>query len=609
MDIKLKKVWLKSIVIIAILNNYLTLILFGNNKTTIFLLKLKLRKMDFGFIDALKLIGALGFFIYGMKIMSEGIQMAAGSSMRRILSTMTKNRYLGVLTGFLVTCLVQSSSASTVMAVSFVNAGLLSLVESAGIMLGANIGTTITGWLVAVLGFKVKIASMALPLLAIGVPMLFVRKNKIKYIGQFIVGFAILFWGLSELKHAVPDVKNNPEILNFLGAYADSGFLSNIFFIIVGTILTIVVQSSSASMALTQTLCFSGIIPFEVAAAMILGENIGTTITAELASLPANVHAKRSARIHSMFNIVGVTWAVLLISFTPALDGVRAVAINWLGSADPMTAEGAPMGLAIFHTAFNLVNVLIMIWFVPLLVKLAIKSVKSKGDADEEYHLEYINSGMMSTPEMSLLEAQKEVSKFGDVVKKMNGFVRSLVAENLENKEVSKTLARVKKYEDITDRIEQDVADYLTKVSQSEMSENSSIKVRGMLSIVGDLERIGDIYYQMSKGLERKIEDKVYFTPEQRKNILDMFDLVELNLTTMCGNLEGSYGGVSMIKAQEQEDALNKFRKTLRKDHFASVEKGDYNFKSAAIYADLFNSLEKVGDHVINVTEGITGEH
>lgn len=564
--------------------------------------------MEFGFIEVLKLIGALGFFIYGMKIMSEGIQKAAGSSMRKILSTMTKNRYLGVLTGFLVTCLVQSSSASTVMAVSFVNAGLLSLVESAGIMLGANIGTTITGWLVAVLGFKVKIAAMALPLLAIGVPLLFARRNKLKHIGQFVIGFAILFWGLSELKHAVPDVKSNPEILNFLGAYADMGFLSNLFFILVGTILTIVVQSSSASMALTQTLCFSGIIPFEVAAAMILGENIGTTITAELASLPANVHAKRSARIHSMFNIVGVSWAVLLISFTPVLEGVRGVATGWFNAADPYTAEGAPMGLAIFHSAFNMMNVAIMIWFVPQLVKLATKTVKSKGDADEEYHLEYISTGMMATPELSVLEAQKEVAKFGSIVKRMNGFVSGLLKEH-DNKRVSKILARIKKYEDITDRIELDVADYLGKVSQGEMSESSSLKVRGMLGIIGDLERIGDIYFQMSKTLERKIESKTYFTPEQRKNIMDMFDLVDKNLAVMCDNLESSYDDVTMDKAMEQENILNKYRKTLRKEHFENLEKGEYNFQSAAFYADLFNSLEKVGDHTINVTEGITGEN
>jgi len=563
--------------------------------------------MEFGIVDALTLIGALGFFIYGMKIMSEGIQKAAGSSLRRILSMMTKNRYLGVLTGFLVTCLVQSSSASTVMAVSFVNAGLLSLVESAGIMLGANIGTTITGWLVAVLGFKVKIAAMALPLLAIGVPMLFMKKNKVKYIGEFIVGFAILFWGLSELKHAVPDVKSNPEVLNFLGAYADMGILSNLFFILVGTILTIVVQSSSASMALTQTLCFSGVIPFEVAAAMILGENIGTTITAELASLAGNVHAKRSARIHSMFNIVGVTWAVLLISFTPILHGIGGIAESWFGFPDPYTAEGAPMGLAIFHTAFNLLNVLIMIWFVPQLVKLATKSVKSKGDADEEYHLDHINTGIMSTPELSLLEAKKEIAKFGVRVQKMNGMIKDLLTEQ-DKKKTSKLLARVKKYEEITDRMEADVADYLAKVSENEMSERSSIRVRGMLSIIGDLERMGDIYYQMSKAVERKMEDKIWFTPEQRKNIIDMFEMTEKSLDNMNENLNKNSTEVTIEKALEHERTINNYRKSIRKEHFKSVEKGEYNFKSATVYSNLFNSLEKIGDHTINVTEGIIGE-
>lgn len=564
--------------------------------------------MEFGIFDVLRLVGALGFFIYGMKIMSEGIQKAAGSGLRRILSMMTKNRYLGVLTGFLVTILVQSSSASTVMAVSFVNAGLLSLVESAGIMLGANIGTTITGWLVAVLGFKVKIAAMALPLLAFGVPMLFAKRNKIKYIGEFIVGFAILFWGLSELKSAVPDLKNNPEILNFLGEYTSMGLLSNIFFILVGAVLTVVVQSSSASMALTQTLCFSGVIPFEVAAAMILGENIGTTITAELASLPANVHAKRAARIHSMFNVVGVTWMVLLISFTPVLDGVKSIAMNFFGGLDPYTAEGAPIGLAIFHTAFNIINVAIMIGFVPFLVKIAIKSVKSKGESDEEYQLEYISTGILATPEMSVLEAQKEVARFGEIVSRMNGFVKSLLTEQ-DKKKVSKTLARIKKYEDITDRIEVDVADYLAKVSQDELSASSSLKVRGMLSIIGDLERIGDIYYQMSKAFERKIEKKVWFLPNQREALTDMFDMVETALNNMCENLNSnSYSAVDITKANELEDALNIYRRKIRKEHLINVEKGEYSFNNATIYSDMFNSLEKVGDHTINVTEGIVGE-
>ncbi|MCB0403035.1 MAG: Na/Pi cotransporter family protein [Flavobacteriales bacterium] len=564
--------------------------------------------MEFGFVEVLRLIGALGFFIYGMKIMSEGIQKAAGNSMRKILSTMTKNRYLGVLTGFLVTCIVQSSSASTVMAVSFVNAGLLSLVESAGIMLGANIGTTITGWLVAVLGFKVKMSALALPLLAFGVPMMFFKRDKTKHLGQFIVGFAILFWGLSELKHAVPDIKDSPEILHFLGAYADMGLLSNLFFILVGTILTIVVQSSSASMALTQTLCFSGIIPFEVAAAMILGENIGTTITAELASIPGNVFAKRSARIHSLFNIIGVSWMVLLISFTPMLDVIKWIAIDWLGSPDPYLAEGAPMGLAIFHTTFNILNVGIMIWFVPFLVKMATKTVKSKGDADEEYHLEYISTGIMSTPEMSIYEAQKEIAKFGEVVGRMNGFLKDLIT-TVDQKEISKTLARVKKYEDITDRIEVDVADYLAKVSQGEMSEESSIRVRGMLRIIGNLERMGDIYYQMSKAIERKNQQKIYFTPEQRERLLNMFSLVQDAIDHMNQNLNSDYDIIKLDKAIEIENSINKYRKTIRKEHFESVEKGEYNFNSATVYSDLFNSLEKIGDHTINVTEGIKGEH
>ena len=278
--------------------------------------------MEFGIYELLRLIGALGFFIYGMKVMSDGIQKAGGSKMRQILGGMTSNRYFGVMTGFLITAIVQSSSATTVMTVSFVNAGLLTLVESAGVMMGANIGTTITAWVISILGFKVKMSAIALPIIAFGMPMMFARKTKTKNWGEFLVGFALLFIGLAELKDAVPDVKNNPEVLNFLAGFADPSFLSRLMFVGVGTLLTIVVQSSSAAMALTLVLCNTGVIPFEVAAAMVLGENIGTTITAELASMVGNVHAKRSARIHSMFNIVGVSWAVLLISFTIAASVV-----------------------------------------------------------------------------------------------------------------------------------------------------------------------------------------------------------------------------------------------------------------------------------------------
>jgi phosphate:Na+ symporter len=565
--------------------------------------------MEFGLFDFLKLIGALGFFIYGMKVMSEGIQKAAGSSLRKILSAMTSTRFLGLGTGFLITCLVQSSSASTVMVVSFVNAGLLSLTEAIGVIMGANIGTTTTAWLVSLFGFKFKIATFALPILAVGFPMIFSKKNKIKSWGEFLIGFALLFMGLDALKHAVPDIKGNPEAVAFIADFADMGLLSTLLFILIGTILTVVVQSSSAAMAITLVLCNQGVIPLDVAAAIVLGENIGTTITANIAAAVANVHAKRAAVAHLIFNLFGVIWVVAL--FDPFLHLIEAMWVpfhNVLQSINPEFVKGGTeMQLSLFHTTFNLVNSFLLIWFVNKMASLVTKIIPSKGDMDEEYHLEYISTGLMATPDLAIMEAKKEVSKFGGLVLKMNGFVTELLTEQ-DQKKSSKLLAKIKKYEDITDRIEADVADYLAKVSEAEMSEASSIRVRGLLSIAGDLERIGDIYYQMSKTVERKMEDKVWFTPEQRKNLLDMFEMVEACLVNMNNNLKLNASEVSLDKAIELETALNKFRKAIRKEHFISVEKGEYTFQSATFYADLFNSLEKVGDHTINVTEGIKGE-
>lgn len=565
--------------------------------------------MDFGFLDGLKLIGALGFFIYGMKIMSEGIQKAAGSSLRRILSAMTSTRFLGLGTGFLITCLIQSSSATTVMVVSFVNAGLLSLTESIGVIMGANIGTTVTAWLVSLFGFKFKIAHFALPILAVGFPMIFSNKHKLKSWGEFIIGFALLFMGLDALKDAVPDIKNNPEAVAFISEFADMGIFSTLLFVLIGTILTIVVQSSSAAMAITLVLCNQGVIPLDVAAAIVLGENIGTTITANLAAAVANIHAKRAAIAHLIFNVFGVIWVIII--FDPFLNLIEIMWVpfhNMLQSINPEFVKSeTEMKLSLFHTTFNIINSLLLIWFVNKIAAIVIKVVPSKGEADEEYHLEYISTGIMATPEMSILEAQKEVAKFGVITKKMNGFVTSLLTEQ-DKKAISKLLARIKKYEDITDRLEAEIADYLAKTSEGEMSEESSIQVRGMLSIIGDLERIGDIYYQMSKAMERKAEKKVWFTPEQRKNILEMFEMADQALTQMCNNLNSNYDNVTIDKALEHEHSLNNYRKMLRKEHFKSVEKGDYNFESATIYSDLFNSIEKVGDHTINVTEGIIGE-
>ena len=566
--------------------------------------------MKFGIFELLNLIGALGFFIFGMKVMSDGIQKAGGAKMRQILGGMTSNRYFGVMTGFLITAIVQSSSATTVMTVSFVNAGLLTLVESAGVMMGANIGTTITAWIISILGFKVNMSAIALPIIAFGVPMMFARKTKTKNWGEFLVGFALLFIGLYELKDAVPDVKNNPEILNFLAGFADISFLSRLMFVGVGTLLTIVVQSSSAAMALTLVLCSTGVIPFEVAAAMVLGENIGTTITAELASLVGNVHAKRSARIHTMFNIIGVTWMLILMPY--ALDIVEYISMNYFGSISPYTAvdgwgdsmSPVPIALSIFHTGFNLLNVLLLIWFIPRLVKVAERTVKSQGDMDEEFHLEHIGTGLMQTAELSILKANKEVEKFGKVTAILFDMIPQLLQET-DSKKFTKLLIRIRKYEDITDRMEVEIADYLAKAAQGEMSDSASRKVRSMLSIINDMERIGDICYQLSISLERKSEKKVYFIPELRTRLEEMITEVQNAIWIMNKNLCSNYSQISITDAKEAEQMINKMRNELRKEYLKKIETGEFKIQTGLIYNNLIHSLEKVGDHVYNISEAI----
>ena len=553
--------------------------------------------MEFGIYELLRLIGALGFFIYGMKVMSDGIQKAGGSKMRQILGGMTSNRYFGVMTGFLITAIVQSSSATTVMTVSFVNAGLLTLVESAGVMMGANIGTTITAWVISILGFKVKMSAIALPIIAFGMPMMFARKTKTKNWGEFLVGFALLFIGLAELKNAVPDVKNNPEVLNFLAGFADPSFLSRLMFVGVGTLLTIVVQSSSAAMALTLVLCNTGVIPFEVAAAMVLGENIGTTITAELASMVGNVHAKRSARIHSMFNIIGVTWMLILMPY--ALDIVNYVSMNYFGSISPYTAvdgwgdsmSPVPIALSIFHTGFNFLNVLMLIWFVPAIVRFAEKTVKSQGDMDEEFHLEHIGTGLMQTAELSVLEANKEVAKFGRISSKLFKMIPELMTET-DNKKFNNLMSRIKKYEDITDRMEVEIADYLAEAAKGELSDTASKKVRSMLSIVNDMERIGDICYQMSITIERKNEQKAYFTPELRTSLEEMIAEVLKALEIMNKNLNSEYKQVSMTDANGAEDIINKMRNKLRKEYLTKIEKGEVKIQTGMIYNNLIGAIK-----------------
>lgn len=562
--------------------------------------------VSFGFWDAIQILGSLAFFIYGMKLMSDGIQRAAGSQMRNILRTMTKNRYLGVFTGFLITALVQSSSATTVMTVSFVNAGLLTLLESAGVMMGANIGTTITGWIVSLLGFKLKLSAYSIPLFAVGVPMLFAGKGKVKHWGEFLIGFAILFLGLSYLKGAVPDLKNNPEVLTFLQQFTEWGFLSRLFFVFVGTFVTIVVQSSSAAMAITLTLSAQGILPFEVAAAMILGENIGTTITAELASLVGNTNAKRSARIHSMFNIIGVTWMVVLLPLI--LPALSSFAQNTFGMADPYTDPVAmPIALSAFHTFFNVTNVLLLLAFVPWLVRMAIKTVPEKEAADNMERLIFINT-TNRTPELATVELQKEVARYGEIATKMLGFSRELI-NSTDDKNSLALIAKLKKYEDITDRFEEEITKYITDLSDQKMTHKTSIRLRSFFNICNDMERIGDIFYQLAKTIESKMNRKIYFTPEQRNQLNELMDIVGRAFDEMNHNLGlTTYDDASIGKCYDLEDEINVQRNAMRKFNREKLNTENYNVDAAMVFTNLFSSLERVGDHIVNVNESVAGE-
>ena len=552
------------------------------------------------------LIGSLGLFIFGMKIMSDGLQRTAGEKLRKMLGSITSNRFKGVFTGFMSTSIVQSSSVTTVMTVSLVNAGLINLRQSAGVMMGANIGTTITAWLVLLLGFKVSISSYALVLIALGAPLLFMTFRKSKDLANSIIGFAILFIGLQFLKDAVPNLDKDSALVQFFVNYKDIPFISNLMFVALGAIVTIVIQSSSAAMALTLTMVSKGIIPFEVACAMVLGENIGTTITAEIASMIGNVHAKRSARIHSLFNIVGVTWMLIVIPFF--LDGIGFIVGNTHGVAfDPENTGMANEGIALFHTLFNSANVLLLIGFVPFLVRFAEKSVKSKGDADEEFKLDYISAGGIGLPEVAILEAKKEVAKFGEVTTRMNGFVKTLINDQ-DNKTRNKMFNKIKRYEEITDRVEVEVASYLDKVSTQEISPEASLQIRSMLSITNDLERIGDIYYQMSKTIERKDNNKIYFLPEQRDNLNSILDKVDKAFTVMNTNLNAEYGHIIIDDAKKVELEINRMRNDLRKSYLEQAEKGEFKFQTGIMYNDLFSSCEKIGDHIINVSEAVSGE-
>lgn len=563
-----------------------------------------------GIFSFLSIIGALGFFIYGMKIMSEGIQKAAGDKLRTILKAITSNRISGIFTGFLTTSIIQSSSATTVMIVSFVNAGLLSLKQAVGVIMGANIGTTMTAWLLVLLGFsKFSLASYSLPILAIGVPLLFVRRDQLNSIGEFLIGFALLFMGLASLKGEVKilHLEENQAFIDFITSLGTGGYGAIILFVFIGTLLTIIVQSSSAAMALTLIFVAEGL-PLEFAAAIVLGENIGTTITANIAAMIGNVHSKRAARAHLLFNIFGVVW--ILIIFFPFVNWVSSITEDVMSVLN-ITIKGEQdlnlRTLALFHTFFNIINTLLLVWFVKFIEKTVVKLTPSKGEEDEIFKLEYIGSSVMLTPEMSILEAKKEVAKFGDITSRMVGFLRTAINTG-DKKKKQKMYDKIAKYEEITDRVEIEISNYLGKASQEEMSEDASMQMRAMLNVVTDLERIGDVFYQISKTLSKKQTDKVWFTPEQREGLNKLIDLLEKAFKIMNYNLKKEYKNVSISDAVAIEGEINKTRNKLRKKHLRNIGSDEANIAASFVYNTIFSLLERAGDHIVNVSEAMTGE-
>jgi Na/Pi-cotransporter II-like protein len=536
-----------------------------------------------------------------MKIMSEGLQKFAGDSLRRILTAMTTNRVTGVLTGVLITALIQSSSATTVMVVSFVNAGLLTLTQSIGVIMGANIGTTVTAWLISALGFKVDIAAFALPLLAFGIPLLFSGKSSRKSVGEFIFGFSFLFMGLQALKANAPDLGANPEMLAFVQNYTDMGFLSIILFLFIGAILTMIVQASAATMAITLIMCANGWIDYHLGVALVLGENIGTTITANLAALTGNTQSRRAALAHLVFNIFGVMWVLVL--FYPFTAAVSWFVTDVMNISDPAVAVS--FKLAAFHTAFNISNTFIMIWFVGLIEKTVCFLIKGKKDEDEEYRLRYITGGMLSTAELSILQAHKEITLFAERTGRMLDMVKALFYEKNEDAFL-KIYSRVEKYESISDRMEIEIANYLTCVAEGRLSSEGKEEIRIMLRAVSEIESIADSCNNMARSIKRRNEFKSIFTDEQNHNVDQMLALTEKALHRMIEILKKSELVRDDVNPSYNiENEINNYRNQLKIHNVENINNKKYQYQDGVYYMDIIGEAEKLGDYVLNVVQAV----
>lgn len=556
-------------------------------------------------LQILTLVGSLGLFLYGMTLMSEALQKVAGEKLRGILAAMTSNSFKRILTGLMVTAVVQSSSATTVMIVSFVNAGLLSLTQSVGVIMGANIGTTVTAWIIALLGFKADISIISIPLVGIGFIFMMAKSKKNKSIGEMIIGFALLFLGLSFLKSSVPDLNSSPEVLTFLQTWTGWGFWSVLLFVGVGTVLTLILQSSSATMALTLVMVNFGWIPFEMAAAMVLGENIGTTITANIAAAVGNVSARRAALAHTVFNIFGVIWVLVL--FKPFLWLVTKAVIA-IGLYDPANLSSTALyQVATVHTLFNVINTLILVWFTPQIVKLVCLVIKSPKE-EEVFRLKYIQAGPMSTAELSLAQAKQEIVHFSHIVQKQYIYARQAInVSDQGGAPFEEMFSKLEHYEQITDRIEYEIAKYLNGIGEGDLSEESSRRIQAMFKIISELESMGDSGYSIGRILQRKGLHGNKFDEITLKKLNHMMDLVDKAIECMIINLNLGYSKLQDISnAQDAEYAINEYRNNLKEEHLMNIESSDSSYLLGVYYMDLVSECERVGDFIINISEAIT---
>lgn len=550
----------------------------------------------------LQVLGGLGVFLFGLRVMSTGLQKLAGNRLRAVLNTFTRNRFTGILSGFLITCSVQSSSATTVLIVSFANAGLIGLTQAIGLVMGANIGTTITGWMVSLLGFKVKIEAFALPIIGLGFPLSLLGGQRARQVSEIMVGFGLLFLGLMFLKDGVPDIKSNPEALAWLQQFANHGFASVLLFVLVGTILTIVVQSSSATMAITLAMAAEGWLGYQEAAAMVLGENIGTTITAALAALGANRTAKRVARSHTLFNLIGVLWMLPIMGWY--LDVIDAIV-----PGNPLTDPLAtPTHLAAFHTAFNVTNTLILMWFVKYLERAVYWLVPLRDAETEGTHLRFLESGLLGTPELASVEARRGLQVMLGVCQGMVGQIREVIDN--PTKKLGQLVDEIKRGEDKTDQMEEELVSFCSELARSGTSESAGRHVATYLEMANDLERMGDHCLNLVLLAERRYEKKYTFDAESQGELNQMSSLVASLIDVVHKGFEVDVDvDANLADARLLESKINKLRDKTRKRHARRMQEGEVGVREGLIYLDMMTNMEKIGDYCFNTAKALEEVH